>query len=153
MNILVQYVLMFGVAGTFFGLLLAAAAEQVGVQRDADSVQEEMRARQLGEHIRLVDMVSAYDPATTPASRMSLDIMSTGPTPISVRHVLVDGVPDRGALLQVVPNGTASTLTALANGTDSWPLPRGQIIRINATEPGGLLILITDNDKAFRFGS
>lgn len=134
--------LLFGVTGTFFGLLLATAAEQITIQRDAESQYEAQRARQLGEHIRLIDIVSTYDKAVA-NSRMSIDIMSTGPTPINILYVLVDGVIDYNAAIQ----------TAGPNATDAWQMPRGKVIRVNATEPGGLIILVTENDKAFRFGS
>jgi len=123
---------MFGVTGIFFAAMYQGVSNEMAGRSAERETVSEMRMLQLGERVKLIDFVGS-SPATA-------DVMNVGVAAVSVRHVLVDGAV------------STASMQLMHNGSTVHVIPVGEVVRITAGGSGSVLVLISENDKAYVFG-
>ena len=139
MNQIMQYVVLFGVVGIFFGAMSVAGLGELAGRSDSQLDRLDRYGRQVLEQITVVEVVSGSSPAT-------IDVINTGSTPLRVDRLLANGAP--------VTTYTTTAYNATTDMLESTGgvLPVGTMTRIDA--PGGSmpLLVITDNERMFVLG-
>ncbi|MCE2499015.1 MAG: hypothetical protein J4F28_08560 [Nitrosopumilaceae archaeon] len=141
MNQLIQYMMIFGVVGIFFGVLYVAGLGELAGRSDSQLEQLERYEKQVLEYITLVEVVSESSPAT-------VDVINTGSKPIRIESLLANGVD--------VPPGSYTTgAYDAATGTvadTGGVLPEDVMTRIDVPAGSMPLLVVTDNERMFVLG-
>ena len=128
---MVQYIMIFGVAGVFFAALYQGATDDVGDKIASYSDRLDLYKAQAAEHLRLIE-ITDIQPAT-------VDLINTGAKDIRIRHLYVDGVKD-GAYEIRDKDGPVNELRV------------GSLARVTSALDGGTVSIVTESGRVFRFG-
>ncbi|MDE0091066.1 MAG: hypothetical protein OXP12_06900 [Thaumarchaeota archaeon] len=131
MNQMVQYVLIFGVAGVFFAALYQGATDDVGDRIASHGDRLDLYKAQAAEHLKLVEITDT-EPATA-------DLVNTGIRDVRIRHLYVDGVKD-------------DTYSVRDKDGPVDELRIGSLVRITSALDGGTVSIVTESGRVFRFG-
>ena len=128
---MVQYVLIFGVAGVFFAALYQGATDDVGDRIASHGDRLDLYKAQAAEHLKLVEITDT-EPATA-------DLVNTGIRDVRIRHLYVDGVKD-------------DTYSVRDKDGPVDELRIGSLVRITSALDGGTVSIVTESGRVFRFG-
>ena len=126
---MVQYVMIFGVAGVFFAALYQGATDDAGDKIASYSDRLDLYKAQAAEHLRLIEITDTQ-PATA-------DLINTGAKDIRIRHLYVDGVKD-GAYEIRDRDGPVDELRV------------GSLVRITSALDGSTVSVVTESGRVFR---
>ncbi|MDE0266390.1 MAG: hypothetical protein OXK17_05125 [Thaumarchaeota archaeon] len=136
MNQIVQWVLIFGASGLFFGAFYLAGLGELSDRSESQLDRLSKYERQVLERIMVVEVV-----AQSPAA---VDVINTGGAPMSINHVFANGSKPTSWATHVM-NTTGNFSTA-------GVLPEGAIARISVSNGSTPLFVVTENDRTFMFG-
>ena len=126
---MVQYIMIFGVAGVFFAALYQGATDDVGDKIASYSDRLDLYKAQAAEHLRLIEITDTQ-PATA-------DLINTGAKDIRIRHLYVDGVKDDAYEIRD-RDGPVDELRV------------GSLVRITSALDGGTVSVVTESGRVFR---
>ena len=140
MNQIVQFLFLFGLVGVFYIVIYDTILDDVSTNTLSQQDQINMLKKQTQEDLKLVEIIT-----TTPAivgnhNNTIIDVVNIGNHGIVIDKIFLDGKESKN--------------NCKLNGKIySTPIPIEKISRITCSNSGMTITLVTQNDKAFLFGS
>ena len=136
MNQIVQYVMIFGAVGLFFGVFYVAGLGELADRSESQLDRLSKYERQVLERIMVVEVV-----AQSPAA---VDVINTGAAPLIINHVFANG--------SAPSSWTTHVMNTSGNFSTAGVLPQGAMARISVSNGSVPVFVVTENDRMFMFG-